>query len=298
MITTDVLPSSRRDAIGDLLTAVTAHDGIAPLDEAARLALTGAQARHLLVTDPETSNGPAGEGNVVGYAGILADGTVQGMVHPEHRRRGHGAALLRAALDHRPDAGVWAHGALEHAMAFLTSRGLRETRRLLTMHRRLGAEDPLPPTRTSRPEGLTLETFEPERDAEDWLAVNAAAFADHPEQGEMTRDDLDQRLAEPWFDPEDLLLARRDGTLQGFVWIKQESGTEPELYVVATAPSAQGHGIASLLLAASLNRLQETGAPGVELYVEADNTAAVALYERWGFTVSGQDVQLRATTEG
>src|SRR5699024_10581585 len=86
MITTDVLPSSRRDAVGDLLTAVTAHDGIAPLDEAARLALTGAQARHLLVTDPETPTDSSGEGTVVGYAGILADGTVQGMVHPVHRR--------------------------------------------------------------------------------------------------------------------------------------------------------------------------------------------------------------------
>ena len=30
--------------------------------------------------------------------GVLADGTTQGMVHPDHRRRGHGTALLRAAL--------------------------------------------------------------------------------------------------------------------------------------------------------------------------------------------------------
>lgn len=206
-------------------------------------------------------------------------------------------------------------------MAFLSAAGLHETRRLLTLHRPLDAAHPVPTVPAPTLEGLRLDTFDVERDADRWLEVNAHAFADHPEQGALTRSDLDQRMAEPWFDPEDLLVARVDDELVGFVWVKQEApvGTadaddssdngasrdsqnvvpqDAEIYVVATAPSVQGRGVAGYLLATALERLHEAGVPGVELYVEADNTPALRLYETWGFTVSGRDVQLRAAGEG
>ena len=290
MITTDVLSARRRAAVGELLETTTAHDGVAALDEAARLSLDGGDAQHLLVTE----TGRDEDERVIAYANLLADGTVQGMVHPDHRRRGLGTALLRSALDLRPDAGVWAHGALDGALALLRSQGLRETRHLLTLRRPLGEGHPVPETPASTLAGLELDTFRADRDADQWVTVNAEAFASHPEQGSLTRADLDQRLAEPWFDPEDMVLGRRDGELVGFVWIKRESAqADAEIYVVATSPSVQGHGVGGHLLGAALARLQQTGAPGVELYVEADNTAALALYDRWGFTTSGQDVQMR-----
>ena len=37
------------------------------------------------------------------------------------------------------------------------------------------------------------------------MRLNAAAFADHPEQGRLTREDLEARMAEPWFDPTGLI---------------------------------------------------------------------------------------------
>jgi len=51
-------------------------------------------------------------------------------------------------------------------------------------------------------------------------------------------------------------------------------------------------------MATALARLQDSGVPGVELYVEADNAPALRLYENWGFAVSGRDVQMRATGRG
>ncbi|MDN5685749.1 MAG: mycothiol synthase [Brachybacterium sp.] len=315
MITTAALSQSHGAAIRELLGTVTSHDGVSPLDEAARLAITAAagDAQHLLLSaDGHASAGEAAGDEsaaeaaqpLLGYVSVLADGTVQGMVRPAQRRRGHGTALLRAALELRPDAGVWAHGALEGSLAFLAHAGLHETRSLLTLHRPLGPAHPVPEVAAPTLEDLRLDTFEADRDAEGLLEVNAAAFADHPEQGAMTRADLDQRMAEPWFDPADLLVARRGRDLVGFVWVKQEPAGEAEtdevsgavdaeIYVVATSPAVQGHGVAGHLLATSLTRLQEAGVPGVELYVEADNAPALALYERWGFSVSGRDVQMR-----
>ncbi|MGP9681443.1 mycothiol synthase [Brachybacterium sp. AOP3-A1-3] len=309
MITTVALSQTHRDAARDLLDAVTAHDGVAPLDEAARLAVTGGDAQHLLL-DREPA-GAADDDRLLGYASVLADGTVQGMVHPAHRRHGHGTALLQAALGLHDEPGVWAHGALEGSLAFLSAAGLQETRRLLTLHRRFDAEHPTAAVPTPRLEGLHLDSFDVDRDADRWVQVNALAFADHPEQGALTRADLDQRMAEPWFDPEDMVVARDQDELVGFVWIKREAPdlgeqgadraaapADAEIYVVATDPSVQGHGVAGFLLAAALDRLQAAGVPGVELYVEADNTPALRLYETWGFTVSGRDVQMRPTGKG
>ncbi|MDN6304069.1 MAG: mycothiol synthase, partial [Brachybacterium sp.] len=224
---------------------------------------------------------------------------VQGMVAPAHRRRGHGTALLQEALALRADAGVWAHGALEGSLTFLAGAGLAESRYLLTLHRDLDPARPLPAVPTSTLAGLRLSTFEAERDAERWVTVNARAFVDHPEQGAMTREDLEQRLAQPWFDAEDMLVALRDDELVGFVWVKRErpgaTDQDAEIYVVATDPSVQGHRVAGLLMATSLDRLRADGVPGVELYVEADNAPALRLYETWGFTITGRDVQMRAT---
>ncbi|SLN00944.1 Acetyl-CoA:Cys-GlcN-Ins acetyltransferase, mycothiol synthase MshD [Corynebacterium xerosis] len=311
MITTAALSQTHRDAARDLLDTVTAHDGVAPLDEAARLAVAGGDAHHLLIEHEPT--GEADGDRLLGYASVLSDGTIQGMVHPAHRRRGHGTALLQAALGLHDEPGVWAHGALEGSLAFLSAAGLQETRRLLTLHRPLDADHPLAPVPAPRLEGLHLDAFDADRDADRWVQVNALAFADHPEQGALTRADLDQRMAEPWFDPEDMVVARYEGELVGFVWIKREAperdaegGAEPtdiqpsdaEIYVVATDPSVQGQGVAGFLLAAALERLRTADVPGVELYVEADNAPALRLYENWGFVVSGRDVQLRPTGKG
>ena len=293
MITTAALPPTRQETVRELLATVTEHDGISPLDEAAVLALDGESAQHFLVEEA---------GALRGYASVLSDGTVQGMVDPAHRRRGHGTALLQEALALRPDAGVWAHGALEGSLAVLAAAGLAESRYLLTLHRDLDPAQPLPAVPTSTLAGLRLSTFEVERDAERWVTVNARAFVDHPEQGAMTREDLEQRLAQPWFDAEDMLVALRDEELVGFVWVKRErpgaTDQDAEIYVVATDPSVQGHRVAGLLMATSLDRLRADGVPGVELYVEADNAPALRLYETWGFTVAGRDVQMRATGRG
>ena len=67
------------------------------------------------------------------------------------------------------------------------------------------------PLRKARvPAGIEIRTFRPgTADELDWLTTNAEAFADHPEQGRLTAEDLAERMAEPWFDPEGFFVAYR-----------------------------------------------------------------------------------------
>ena len=57
-------------------------------------------------------------------------------------------------------------------------------------------------------------------DNDEVFAVNAAAFADHPEQGALDQAGFEERTAQPWFDPEGLVVAERDGEVVGFHWTK------------------------------------------------------------------------------
>ena len=154
-----------------------------------------------------------------------------------------------------------------------------------------GAADlPLP---ERMPAGFRLRAFEPGRDEQEWLRVNAAAFAGHPEQGRMTLDDLRQREAEAWFDPAGFLLAERAGSLLGFHWTKRHPDGAGEVYVLGVAPAAQGLGLGRALLVRGLRHLTGSGCPYVLLYVDGDNPGAVRLYERDGFARFDLDVQWR-----
>ena len=67
------------------------------------------------------------------------------------------------------------------------------------------------------PDGVTVRGYRP-GDDQQLLRVNAAAFADHPEQGAMDAANLAERMAEPWFDPAGLIVAEDpDGSLLGAV---------------------------------------------------------------------------------
>jgi mycothiol synthase len=191
---------------------------------------------------------------------------------------------------------LWAHGehpaaaALAGAMGFVRARCLWQMRRSLSSALQ---EPALPP-------GVTVRTFEPGRDDEAWVALNARAFAGHPEQGSWTVEDLRRRMCEPWFDPAGFFLAERDNHLVGFHWTKVHGngdghGHEPigEVYVVGVDPAEQGNGLGSALTAIGLSYLRARGLPQAMLYVDESNTAAIKVYERLGFTHWETDVMYR-----
>jgi mycothiol synthase len=155
--------------------------------------------------------------------------------------------------------------------------------------------DGLPLAEPVLPEGVTVRTFVPGQDDAAWLAVNAAAFAHHPEQGSLTQRDLDDRIAQPWFDPNGFFLAFRGQEVVGFHWTKVHAAEQlGEVYVLGVHPSEQGSGLGRALTLIGLRHLAyDRCMPAAMLYVDADNKPAVTVYKRLGFTIHEVDLMYR-----
>ncbi len=290
---TETLGADDLAAARAVLAAASAVDGREAVSEAGRLRLRVDSARpgvtHLVQRQ---------EGVPAGYAQLEAgEGrtTVELTVHPDHRRLGLGRQLLDATLA-EADAGTvdfWAHGGHPGAAQLAAEYGAELVRELRQMRR---PAEPVP-AEPVLPEGVTVRSFRPGQDDAVWLRLNALAFAHHPEQGGWTEQDLAERLAEPWFDPEGLFLAFRGADLVGFHWTKVHPDGLGEVYVVAVDPAEQGSGLGRALTATGLRHLAEDRkVPAVLLYVDADNPAAVRVYERLGFTVYEVDLMYRVDT--
>lgn len=65
-------------------------------------------------------------------------------------------------------------------------------------------------------------------------------------------------------------------------------GDVAQVMTIAVAPAVQRQGIGALLLDALVRHARELGAEAVLLEVRVDNDPAIALYERFGFTVLGR----------
>ncbi|WP_130797580.1 mycothiol synthase [Streptomyces otsuchiensis] len=298
VVVDEVSAADQRDA-GELIDTAARVDGQSAVSEQGRLLLRGGPrdgVKHLLLRQ---------KGELIGYG--LLDGTdpveapaAELVVRPDHRGRRHGRALGEALL---AESGrrlrIWAHGGHPAARHLSQVLGLTLFRELRQLRRPL---EGLPLDELSLPSGVRVRTFIPGRDDEAWLALNAAAFAHHPEQGALTQRDLDARMVEPWFDPAGFFLAVGEGTgeeeLLGFHWTKVHTAEGlGEIYVLGVGPQAQGLGLGKALTLIGLRYLaRDRGLPEAMLYVDADNAGAVRLYERLGFVTHETDLMYRTET--
>ena len=265
--------------IEEITRASAAADGAEPLDEGAWRRL-----RHhadQLVVRLEQG---------VGFS-VVDDDLLHLVVTPAQRGRGRGGRLLDDVLDRGEGPWqAWSHGDHPAAAALARRTGFERVRELWVMRRSLAGIEELRDLRLTAPT-LEVRPFRPGDEAE-LLRVNAAAFAHHPEQGSMDAAELAERMAEPWFDPDDLIVAADGARMFGFHWTKRHSATLGEVYVVAIDPDTQGQGLGRTLVDVGLRHLRSVGLDDVLLYVESDNTRAVRLYEGLGFTHAAADTHV------
>lgn len=291
------MDSAGIDEVSALLTAAWHADGSRPLSDHLWLDLR--------------------EGGRKGFAGVLmrddrhahlvaycqisrgnSSWSLDLVVHPHHRYDSHEIAppLIRAALQVVSAEGGgrvhwWVFEPTNLHASLARDAGFEPGRRLIQMR------VPLP----LRVDALPLDTvpFRPGIDEDEWLAVNNAAFAQHPEQGGWDRDVLESREREPWFDPSGLLVHRDGDRMIGFCWTKMhgpngalDDDGRPmgEIYVIAVDPTAGGAGLGTRLVEAGLAHLASRGVVTGMLYVDEDNARAVAMYERLGFVAHHTEV--------
>lgn len=213
------------------------------------------------------------------------------IVHPAHRGRGVGSALLdrveaRATelltgasaprFRHSINAGD------DAAAAMLDARGLRLVHHF--WHMGIDLTGPVEPGRS--PEGIEIGGIDPHQNLPAVHAILTEAFADdrdyHPEPLDAWAEDYTSR---PSWDPTLWLLARDGDVPVGALaaTLAGERGWVSEVGVLATH---RGRGIAAALLHRSFATFAGRGFGRVMLNVDAENpTGATALYERVGMRV-------------
>ena len=272
-------------AVRSVISAAAEADGVSPMSEQAMLRLNEPDSvEHFIVER---------DGVLVGYAQLDPEtASAELVVHPDRRRLGAGRALVAALVQAtgRPPLRIWAHGDLAVAAGFAASAGFSRVRSLWQMARPLTEMPPEPRI----PSGVVVDTFVPGLDDEEWVTINGRAFADHPEQGRLTLADLQQRMAQPWFDPAGFFVARRAVGMVGFHWTKVHDGMIGEVYVLGVDPAERRTGLGRALTLVGLHHLRDAGLDTVMLYVESDNHAAVGLYTSLGFTRTAVDVMYSA----
>jgi mycothiol synthase len=246
---------------------------------------------------------------IVGYAHLDATDPVDGSsaelaVDPAERRNGLGRQLIEELVRQSPDGRLrlWAHGEQAGAVELAVSMGFHHARVLWQMRRSLYAPLPMPVL----PPDVVVLPFRVGIDDDAWLALNAAAFAELPDQGRWTKDDLQLRLHEPWFSANGFLVAWRDERMVGFHWTKVHGrndedqhqtehphGAIGEVYVVGVDPSMRGSGLGRALTIVGLRHLQSLDLSQAMLYVDSSNIAAIALYESLDFAKWDTDVLFR-----
>jgi mycothiol synthase len=189
---------------------------------------------------------------------------------------------------------LWALEAQEADEARAREHGFVPERDLLQMRVPL----PLAPDVVQATRPVVTRPFVPGQDDDAWVDTNNRAFADHPEQGGWTVDQLRERLASDWVELDGFLVADDpDGAgLIGSCWTKIHRDRSPvlgEIYVISVDPRHHGHGWGRSLTVAGLEWLAHRSVPVGMLYTDATNEAAVALYRSLGFTVDHVDRSYR-----
>lgn len=290
-----VRPAETIDELSDLRTL--ANHGVAadhnePFGDQTWVELNAGNAWLITTADSALTGASA----IVIPADTTQPVVVELLVHPQARGTGLGRALVDASKQLiTQKAGqdqvitAWTHGDHPAARGLASSVGLEPVRILYRMATEIDRDSFGDAT---VPAGYSIRTFMPGTDDAAWLELNATAFAEHPEQGQLTQEDLDARKAEDWFDPAGFFIVEdTNGTPVGFHWTKTPVGSSAgEVYAVGVHPKTRGTGLGKALTIHGMNHLASSGLEKIVLYVDDENRPAVNLYNSLGFGVENTDV--------
>jgi ribosomal protein S18 acetylase RimI-like enzyme len=135
-------------------------------------------------------------------------------------------------------------------------------------------------------------------DLDDILTVINRVFEGHPENGNWSMSDLQERMDQDWYNPRGLLVHRVDGVVRAFCWTKIHPDGVGEIYLLAVDPDYSGLGLGRALTMSGLDFLSESAGCEVAIvYTGEDNKVAGSLYEGLGFGVDRVDHRILVTPD-
>lgn len=240
-----------------------------------------------LPADPEGVVVAETRDGIVGYVWPRHD---ELLVHPAHRRRGHGRALAAAGFElvrarGLPWIQLYVPPHLPASVAFANAVGLHYHSSLWLFRLRDATAVPepaFPPEFAVRGLGdLDLETY---------TELANDTFADHPTPLSWTVETIRAVHALPDFDPAGVLLVTpRDEPerLVAFTRVEIGPGDDGEMEgwiaLIGVRRAWRGRGLGRELLRWCVARCRAAGAVRIELAVEALNERALGIYRRDGF---------------
>jgi GNAT superfamily N-acetyltransferase len=204
-------------------------------------------------------------------------------VHPDHRRRGAGGALLTAATQHLTQLGVrhvrtWV---LAQSLDFARKHGFEPSRQLHYLALELRLAPPAPPA----PDGIHLMALS-DLDAQQLYAAHIAASADEP--GDVPSDAIsyDTWRYEVWenlgLDKAASVAAVDGQTVVAFTLVKRDGQTMWS-DMTATLPQHRGRGLARLAKSAALQRAAARGVTVAYTSNDESNAPMLAINRHLGY---------------
>lgn len=297
--TVDSLTQDQQEQVFKIVKYATQVDSVNPLNEHAELHLKhgGDQPiSHILATK---------EGVVVGYGHLDQTDLVAGpaaeiIVDPNFRNQGIAKLILKRIeeLSKPKPVRLWAHGNVFAAMQFAKKLNYQPIRELIQL--KFSLLNVISDYNFANE--FKVSTYQGYEDNETVLQINKNSFSELPDQAAWNKQDLQLRLDEHWFDPEGLLIMRKDDAPVAFCWTKihthDEAEHQPlgEIYVLAVSPEFQNRGLGKQLMLWGLHHLRTKGLSEAILYVDAKNVKAMKIYQEIGFVHSGSDTLYKSLT--
>lgn len=236
-----------------------------------------------------------GAAQVIGYIRVFLErgigrALVNGLVHPQHRRKGIATALFDRAVRYAQAAGV---GCVQISISennlgarHLCARlGLRFIRHFFGYRLDLAAAR-LPEIRTN---GYIFRNLRPGEENQ-LTAIQNRAFSGTWGFNLNTREEISYRIHSSSCSPEDVIMVYRQGRPIAYCWtrifhegLRTGGVSRGEIHMLGVDPEFREQSIGKNVLLAGLSHLEDKGVELVELMADSEMPAALALYESVGF---------------
>lgn len=236
-------------------------------------------------------------GTIIGYGDVMPEvnigrAVLSFLVYPKHPVTGLARRFVERAIHRARELGLKrVHVNIPQnnltAERLFSKMGFTFVRRFFQL--RLGLSEPyLPNVSRIAPKCCHMRRGEEEK----LMQIQNRSFANTWGYNPNTIEQIIYRTSLPGSSPEDIILACAEDKLIGYCWTRRKLGGHSAvdrgkgcIYMLGVDPDQRGKGVGKQVLLAGLRHLRSKGIRIVELTVDSENEAALALYRSVGFEV-------------